>query len=87
MVESHPFRRFVRVRVGEVVAFRVPAPAPEPVVDLMSAVDIAIRDLRDILKYWDKPAARQQAGECLQMLKAAYRAALDEPEGRHPVDG
>lgn len=73
--------------MGEVVAFRVPAPAAEPVVDLLSAVDIAIRDLRDILKYWDKPAARQQAGECLQMLKAAYRGALAEPDETYPDDG
>jgi hypothetical protein len=67
--------------VGDVVAFPVRAALADEdedagALDLLSAVDIAIRDLRDILRYWDFAPSRDQANECLQMLKGAYRAAL-----------
>ena len=43
--------------------------------DLVTAVDVAIRDLRDILRGWGEEPARNQAVECRLMLEQAYRAA------------
>jgi hypothetical protein len=52
-------------------------------VDLLTAVDAAIRDLRDILRHWGDEAARVQADECRRMLEEAYRRSLKagEPTG------
>jgi hypothetical protein len=44
--------------------------------DLLTAVDVAIRDLTDVLQRWGEEAARQQVRECRLMLEAAYRAAI-----------
>jgi hypothetical protein len=58
---------------------RVPASAPAPAteIDLLTAVDAAIRDLRDIARGCDA-SAREQAHECRQMLETAFRAAVVE---------
>ena len=45
-------------------------------IDLMTAVDAAIRDLRDISLRWGDEASRQQADACRLMLEKAYDAAL-----------
>ncbi len=45
-------------------------------VDLVTAVDAAIRDLRDILDSWGAEASRQQAEECRRMLERALEAAI-----------
>jgi hypothetical protein len=52
--------------------------APEPAeLDLLSAVDFAIRDLRDIaIACTDE--ARSQAHDCMDMLERALHAALRE---------
>jgi hypothetical protein len=40
-------------------------------IDLATAVDVAIRDLREILSCWGSEAARQRARECeLTLLRA-----------------
>lgn len=45
-------------------------------IDLMTAVDVAIRDLRDIaLRLGADEAGRQQADECLDMLARALAHA------------
>jgi hypothetical protein len=44
--------------------------------DLLTAVDVAIRDLRDILAAWGADAARLQAEECRRMLERAFEAAM-----------
>ena len=44
-------------------------------IDLLTAVDAAIRDLRDILARWGDETARLQAEECRLMLEQAYAAA------------
>jgi hypothetical protein len=44
-------------------------------IDLMTAIDAAIRDLRDIADRWGEEAARLQALECRLMLERAFRAA------------
>ena len=44
----------------------------EPEIDLMTAVDVAIRDLADVLRNWDTEDARRQARECRNTLLNAY---------------
>ncbi|HVZ14695.1 MAG TPA: hypothetical protein VG894_09575 [Bauldia sp.] len=45
-------------------------------IDLVTAVDAAIRDLRDILAGWGGEAARLQADECRRMLERALDQAV-----------
>jgi hypothetical protein len=63
--------------MAEIIQFR-----PKPVVheedeeiDLYTAVDAAIRDLRDITARWGEEPARLQAEECRRMLERAFEAA------------
>lgn len=44
----------------------------ESEIDLVTAVDVAIRDLREILLCWGSEAARQRAEECELMLRHAF---------------
>lgn len=53
--------------------------AVESEIDLVTAVDVAIRDLREILLYWGSEAARQRAEECEAMLNRAYTGAVVGP--------
>jgi hypothetical protein len=41
-------------------------------IDLVTAVDVAIRDLREILSCWGSEVARQRAEECELMLRRAF---------------
>ncbi len=41
-------------------------------IDLATAVDVAIRDLREILMCWGSEIARQRAEECESTLQRAY---------------
>jgi hypothetical protein len=41
-------------------------------IDLATAVDVAIRDLREILSCWGSEAARQRAEECKLTLSRAF---------------
>jgi phage terminase large subunit-like protein len=41
-------------------------------IDLVTAVDAAIRDLHEILMFWGSEVARQRTEECEQMLHRAY---------------
>jgi hypothetical protein len=65
--------------MSNVIAFPVRAPAPNDIadIDLLTAVDVAIRDLRDISLACDIPA-REQAQECMAMLEQALHRALRE---------
>jgi hypothetical protein len=59
-----------------VIPFRrraVPPPPDDLDIDLHTAVDVAIRDLRDIAERCDE-AGRQLAEECRRMLERAYAA-------------
>jgi hypothetical protein len=64
--------------MGEIITFRSKADLAEEAgdVDLLTAVDAAIRDLRDISERWGEEAARLQAEECRQMLERAFKASL-----------
>lgn len=54
---------------------RLPALADEFEIDLLSAVDLAIRDLREISEAANE-TAQIRARECLAMLESAYAGAL-----------
>jgi hypothetical protein len=41
-------------------------------IDLITAIDVAIRDLREILMCWGTDRARQRTEECELMLRQAY---------------
>ena len=45
-------------------------------IDLLTAIDAAIRDLRDIADHWGEEASRLQADECRRRLEKAYDNAL-----------
>ena len=56
---------------------RVPALAPESDIDIFTAVDAAIRDLRDIAHACDGPVL-DQVEECRRMLERAFRSAVGD---------
>lgn len=64
-----------RVPMPNVIPFRSRAvPPPDDLeIDLYTAVDVAIRDLRDIAERCDE-AGRHLAEECRRMLERAYSA-------------
>ena len=41
--------------------------------DLVTAVDVAIRDLREILADWNTDQARKRVEECERILTVAFR--------------
>ena len=43
-------------------------------IDLATAVDVAIRDLQEILSCWGSDVARQRAVECERTLRTAFIA-------------
>jgi hypothetical protein len=52
-------------------------------IDLVTAVDVAIRDLREILLCWGSEAARQRAQECELTLSRAFSGfVVDQAESR-----
>ena len=57
--------------------YRIEDAAPVEI-DLETAVDVAIRDLREILAFWGSEGARQRAGECEQMLRRAYSQSVSQ---------
>ncbi len=56
---------------------RVADPAPEGDIDIFTAVDAAIRDLRDVARGCDG-AVRDQVEECRRMLEQAFHAAVGD---------
>jgi hypothetical protein len=47
--------------------------------DLATAVDVAIRDLGEILEYWGSEGARARAVECERMLRRVLRSGVLPP--------
>lgn len=63
--------------MADIVQFRSRADlAEEEDIDLLTAVDAAIRDLREISARWGEESARTQAEECRRMLERAFASAL-----------
>ena len=62
-------------------AYRMPArgPVEEEPCDMVTAIDVAIRDLRDILQYWGSEGARARAMECERMLSRVYAGGANSP--------
>jgi hypothetical protein len=63
--------------MAEIVQFRSRAELAEESldIDLVTAVDVAIRDLRDIVASWGQETALLQAQECRRMLERALASA------------
>jgi hypothetical protein len=66
--------------MAQVIPFRrKETPAEDEIeIDLLTAVDVAIRDLRDISSRCEQDGARRQADECCRMLERALQTALAE---------
>jgi hypothetical protein len=62
--------------MAEIIQFPPRAEDEGPDIDLLTAVDAAIRDLRDIAEHWGEEPARRQAEECRRMLEKAFAEAL-----------
>jgi len=57
-----------------------PQPASDDVdCDMVTAIDVAIRDLREILSYWGSEAARVRAQECERMLTRVFKNGVTPP--------
>jgi hypothetical protein len=63
--------------MAEIIQFRpkLTTAADDEEIDLYTAGDAAIRDLRDITARWGEETARLQAEECRRMLERAFDAA------------
>jgi len=64
--------------MAEIIPFPVAALQNEdddPDIDLLMAVDVAIRDLRDIARALGEERVREQAEACRRMLERAFEAA------------
>ena len=65
--------------------YRTPPVDPDQIeIDLVTAVDVAIRDLREILDDWGSTEARQRAEECESMLRRAFRETVAGPAASQP---
>jgi hypothetical protein len=53
--------------------------AGEAECDIVTAIDVAIRDLREILQYWGTDAARARAQECERMLSRVFSNGVTLP--------
>ncbi|MBR3190172.1 hypothetical protein [Bosea sp. (in: a-proteobacteria)] len=66
--------------MGQVLQFRQLKPqlaaSDGDALDLMSAIDFALRDLADITPHILHEPSRERARQCRQMLQDAFEAAL-----------
>lgn len=82
-IQTGNFGGFVTLRsrglafMAEIIPFRPKSAIAEEdeTIDLYTAVDAAIRDLKEISDRWGEEAARLQAEECRRMLERAFAAA------------
>jgi hypothetical protein len=56
-------------------------PDDDEAYDIVTAVDVAIRDLREILQFWGTEGARARAEECERMLNRVFRNGVTLPPG------
>ena len=60
--------------MAEIITFPVRVASEEDEeIDLLTAVDAAIRDLREIASRWGEETSRVQAEECRAMLERAFK--------------
>ena len=65
--------------MAEIIPFRRKSQEKEEddtAIDLLTAVEVAIRDLRDIAEQWGEESSRTLAEECRLMLERAFAAAV-----------
>jgi hypothetical protein len=63
--------------MADIIPFPIrPAYEEDEEIDLLTAVDVAIRDLREIASRWGEESSRRQAEECRLMLERAFNAAV-----------
>ena len=66
--------------MGQVLQFRRPFAEMDdasPDIDLITAVDVALRDLADVMHHVMSSSARAQLIACEEMLRAAFEAAVE----------
>jgi hypothetical protein len=66
--------------MGQVLQFRLPAVDSEdalPEIDIVTAVEVALRDLADIAPFVTLASARAQLFACREVLQAGLNAALE----------
>jgi hypothetical protein len=57
--------------------------AADSEIDLLTVIDVAIRDLHEILMCWGSDRARQRTEECELMLRRAYSEfVVSQPDCR-----
>lgn len=65
--------------MAEIIQFPLRRPDPDNDealdIDLLTAVDVAIRDLRDIARALGEDTVREQAEDCRRMLERAFNTA------------
>lgn len=65
--------------MAEIIQFPLPPARPDDEdgldIDLITAVDVAIRDLRDIARALGEDTVREQAEACRRMLERAFHTA------------
>jgi hypothetical protein len=72
-------RCYVSAKIIELAAFRAkPVEEDEPC-GIVTAIDVAIRDLSEIIKYWGSEGAKAHAIECERMLKRVFKDAVSPP--------
>jgi hypothetical protein len=59
--------------------FRVEPAEDDELCDMVTAIDVAIRDLREILSYWGSEGARVRAEECERMLARVLKNGVTPP--------
>jgi hypothetical protein len=65
--------------MAQVIPFPTRTEPEDEDVDILTALDVAIRDLRDITRQLDHEPTRQQAEDCRRMLEKALISALSAP--------
>ena len=61
--------------------FRVEPANDDVDCDMVTAIDVAIRDLREILQFWGSEGARARAQECERMLARVLKNGVTPPVG------
>jgi len=76
---SDSWSGFVSAEIIRLDAYRLPDIEEDEPCDMATAIDVAIRDLREILQFWGSEGARARAIECERMLKRVLQAEVLPP--------
>ena len=71
-------------QIFEFSDYRNPPTSHDDEIDLVTAVDVALRDLREILADWGSAEARQRAEECELMLRRVFHETVAGPTAAQP---